>query len=45
MFMIEKATEKDKEFISTKAAESASEGAQQALTAEKANQMFDGILN
>ena len=44
-FMIEKATEKDKEFILTKAAESASEGAQQALSAEKANQIFNGILN
>ena len=43
--MIELATEKDKEFILTKAAESASEGAQQALSAEKANKMFDSILN
>ena len=43
--MIELATENDKEFILTKAAESASEGAQQALSAEKANKMFDGILN
>jgi ribosomal protein S18 acetylase RimI-like enzyme len=45
MFMIERATEKDKQFISTRAAESASEGAQQPLSAEKANSMFDSIVN
>lgn len=43
--MIELATEKDQEFILTKVAESASEGAQQAISAEKANEMFDVILN
>jgi len=43
--MIERATEKDIKFIATRAAESASEGAQQPLSAEKANSMFDSILN
>lgn len=43
--MIEKATETDIKFIATRAAESASEGAQQPLSAEKANSMFDSIVN
>ena len=43
--MIERATEKDSKFIATRAAESASEGAQQPLSAEKANSMFDSIVN
>lgn len=42
--MIEKATETDIKFIATRAAESASEGAQQPLSAEKANSMFDSIV-
>lgn len=45
ILMIERATEKDIKFIGTKAAESASEGAQQPLSAEKANSMFDSIVN
>lgn len=45
MLMIERATEKDIKFISTRAAESASEGAQQALSAEKAISMFESILS
>jgi ribosomal protein S18 acetylase RimI-like enzyme len=45
IYMVERATEKDMEFITTRAAESASEGAQQPLSAEKANSMFDSIVN
>ena len=45
IYMIERATEKDIKFIATRATESASEGAQQPLSAEKANSMFDSILN
>ena len=44
IYMIEIATEKDIKFIATRAAESASEGAQQPLSAEKANSMFESIV-